>query len=401
MAVIKKIRKNGTDNPIGADAQNVSYSGDVSGATNVKDALDALAAGGGSTPDMSQYGYYGQNYPEQMAVVRNILSKNKYGSSKPRLRFIHISDSHGDNIGEANSLLANTDADFAVHTGDGVADKYTDGVTSLFAKMLACEKPFFYAIGNHDCLSSTSKPTVTLADRYSQYIEPIVTKSAWYGTGITLNHPTGKTYYSVDYTKSSAKYKCIFLDQADGVGDVDGTTGHDNSAVIFGSMSNDQVVWFIEQLQSAATNSQHVMVFVHVKPENLNQLQNWSDHLTSQWQINAGAMLMNIVAAFKNKQTYTYNGTDYSFSANGIFVGWFVGHTHFDDYGYCKSHNDQFVFVVTKPYEPGATQWDGNDGGPHINYITVDYEVRRVSLYRMGVQDTIMGTKRVAFHINY
>lgn len=393
MAVIKKIRKNGVNNPIGADASNVSYSGDVAGATNVKDALDALAAGGGSTPDMSQYGYYGENYPEQMAVVRNVLSKNKYGGSNPRLRFIHISDSHGDNIGYADSLLANTDADFAVHTGDGVYDKYTDGVDSLFTKMLACTKPFFFCIGNHDCINAPS-----LAARYTQYIEPIVTKSAWYGSGMTLHHDTGKTYYSVDYTKGSAKYKCIFLDQGDGL-----DANPDNSTVCYGSYSDEQVVWFINQLQSAATNSQHVMVFVHVKPENLNQLQDWSDHLTSQWQANEGAgpTLMNIVAAFKNNQTYTYKGTDYSFSANGVFVGWFVGHTHSDDYGYCKTHPDQFVFVTTKPYEPGATQWDGNDGGPHINYITVDYYTRRVSLYRMGVQDTIMGTKRVAFYINY
>ena len=270
---VKKVRKNGVEMPIGADAQNVSYSGDVAGATTVKDALDALAAGagsGGSTPDMSQYGYYGQNYPEQMRVVKNMLDKEKY-SSYPRLRFIHISDSHSDNIGNADDLLANTAADFAVHTGDGVGGNYDDGVEGLYAKMLACAKPFFFAIGNHDCLQSPS-----LAARYTRYIEPIVTKSAWYqSSGVTLNHPEGKTYYSVDYVKGSAKYKCIFLDQADGL-----DANPDNSATIFGRMTDDQVVWFIGQLQDAATNANHVMVFMHVKPCNLSQLQGWGDHIT-------------------------------------------------------------------------------------------------------------------------
>lgn len=43
MAVIRKIRKGGVDNPLVSDAQNVSYSGSVSGATNVKEALDLLS----------------------------------------------------------------------------------------------------------------------------------------------------------------------------------------------------------------------------------------------------------------------------------------------------------------------------------------------------------------------
>ena len=43
MAVIRKIRKGGVDNPLVSDAQNVSYSGSVPGSTNVKDALDMLS----------------------------------------------------------------------------------------------------------------------------------------------------------------------------------------------------------------------------------------------------------------------------------------------------------------------------------------------------------------------
>ena len=397
---VKKVRKNGVEMPIGADAQNVSYSGDVSGATNVKDALDALAAGagsGGSTPDMSQYGYYGQNYPEQMRVVKNMLDKEKY-SSYPRLRFIHISDSHSADIGEADSLLANTAADFAVHTGDGVGGNYDDGVEGLYAKMLACAKPFFFAIGNHDCLQSPS-----LAARYTRYIEPIVTKSAWYqSSGVTLNHPEGKTYYSVDYVKGSAKYKCIFLDQADGL-----DANPDNSATIFGRMTDDQVVWFIGQLQDAATNANHVLVFLHVRPDSMkvDTLEEWCDHEGLQRLTQSGqglyTMPINIVDAFQTGSSYTYNGEEYEFKANGVFVGWFVGHAHCDCYGWSILKPNQPIFVTTQPHKTASTEYDQNSGGPHINYITVDYNQRKVILYRMGVDRTWENVKRESFIIDY
>lgn len=421
MAVIKKIRKNGTDNPIGADAQNVSYSGDVTGATNVKDALDALAAGGGGGgSDMSSYGYYGQNFPEQMRVVKKMIDNNRE-SSYPRLRFIHISDSHSADIGEANSLLANTGADFAVHTGDGVGGNYGDGVTDLYDKMLACTKPFFFTIGNHDCLPPEAaegevQQTITLAQRYTRYIEPIVTKESWYekkrinGVDVpfyNLHHPEGKTYYAVDYTKSNAKYKCIFLDQADGVGDVNLSSGHDNSAVIFGKMTDDQVVWFIGQLQSAATNSQHVMVFLHVRPDSMkvDTLEDWCDHESLQRLTQSGnglyTMPINIVDAFQTGSSYTYNDTEYEFSANGIFVGWFVGHAHCDCYGWSILKPNQPIFVTTQPHSVASTEYDQNSGGPHINYITVDYNQRKVILYRMGVDRTWQNVKRESFIIDY
>ena len=400
-STVDKVRKGNDEHPLGADAQNVAYSGGVAGATNVKDALDALAAGGGGGgSDMSSYGYYGQNFPEQMRVVKKMIDNNRE-SSYPRLRFIHISDSHGDNIGYADSLLANTGADFVAHTGDGVGGNYGDGVTGLYAKMLACTKPFFFTIGNHDCLGSPS-----LAARYTRYIEPIVTKSTWYGSGKTLNHPTGKTYYSVDYTKSSAKYKCIFLDQADGIDQVaDDST--DNSTVIFGTMSNGQVDWFLKQLQSAATAGQHVMVFLHVRPDSMDveTLEDWCDHENLQALTKSGqglyTMPINIIDAFQTGGSYTFNSQVYSFSGEGIFVGWFVGHAHCDCYGWSKLKENQPIFVTTQPHSVASNQYDQNAGGPHVNYITVDYAKRKVILFRLGADRTWWNTKRETFYIDY
>lgn len=392
---MKKINIDGTEFVIESDAQDVDYSGNVLGVNNVKDAIDALQhaveTGGGGAGDMSQYGYYGINFPKQMSLIKSVLDVDK---NKPRLRFVHISDTHSSNIGEADSLLENTAADFAVHTGDAVNDNFSHDFDTLKEKMLACTKPFYLTLGNHDCYLSPS-----LEARFTKFIQPLNEHN-----GLTGNT---KTYYSVDYTKGSdnaiAKFKCIFLDQQD-----NGYAGNNETPTTWavGNMTDEQIVWLIGQLQEAAADDRHVLIFAHVQVGTTTlasrvETEGWFD-------FNEGGctaiqdMLMGIVDAFINKTTYTYNGVDYSFSKSGVFVGWFFGHAHHDCYGRISGHENQFKCVTCRPY-PNYDAFDGTFRSiyPRINYFTVDYADRKLSLYRVGEQRTWQGTERVSFYIKY
>lgn len=392
---MKKINIDGTEYVIESDAQEVDYSGNVHGATNVKDALDALQHAveiGGGAGDMSQYGYYGINFPKQMSLIKTVLDVDK---NKPRLRFVHISDTHGSITGSAESLLENTAADFAVHTGDAVADKFSDDFDALKAKMLACTKPFYLTLGNHDCHLSPS-----LEARFTKYIQPLNEHN-----GLTGNT---KTYYSVNYTKGSgsavSKFKCIFLDQQDG--GYDTTYGDTPTGWSTGKMTDEQIVWLIGELQEAATNDRHVLIFAHVQVgtttrSTRTETEGWFD-FNETGCTKLQDTLMSIVDAFINKTTYTYNNEEYTFSKNGVFVGWFFGHTHHDCYGRISGHESQFKCVTCRPY-PNSDVYDGNfrSAYPHINYFTVDYHDRKLSLYRVGEQRTWQGTERVSFYIKY
>lgn len=391
--VTREIEYNGETREIGSKAELVTYSGNVLGSNNVKDALEALQhaveTGAGGAGNMSQYGYFGINFPKQMSVIRGVLDAEK-NNDHPRLRFIHVSDSHGSDIGNADSLLENTAADFAVHTGDAMVDSWNSSIdtwNTLKGKMLACSKPFFFTIGNHDCYKSPS-----LAARYGRYIQPFAEHNGL--------EDDGKTYYKVDITKGTALFKCIFLDQQD-----NGYTGSESPTNwATGNMTDEQVIWLINQLQEAATNSRHVLIFAHVQvgtTTRTTQMDGWFD-FNEYGCVNIQNMLMDIVDAFINKSTYTYKGTDYTFSKKGIFVGWFFGHTHHDCYGRISGHENQFKNVTCRPYS-NSDAYDGTfrSGYPRINYFTVDAADRKVSLYRVGEQRTWQGTERVSFYYKY
>lgn len=387
---MKKINIDGTEYVIESDAQRVDYSGNVHGATNVKEALDALQHAveiGGGAGNMSQYGYYGINFPKQMSLIKTVLDANT-SSSHPRLRFVHISDSHGPNIGYADSLLENTAADFAAHTGDAVLGQYDydGGFSTLISEMLACTKPFYLALGNHDCYKSPS-----LEARFTKYIQPLNEHN-----GLTGNT---KTYYSVNYTKQSAKFKCIFLDQAD-AGPWNNTDTPTGWTIV--KMSDEQVVWFIQELQEAQTNGRHVLIFLHTAPDTTtNRIFGWFD-FDEPAIYDTGDLIMDIVNAFKTGGSYEYKGTTYSFSGNGTFVAYFCGHTHSDSYGYMAKYPNQFCCTTCRPYaQSDAGDGTFNSGYPQINYFTVDYQSRKLSLYRVGEQRTWQGTERVSFYIKY
>ena len=350
--------------------------------------------------DYRSYGDIGKNYPKEIDDIVNVLSKGT------RLRFVHVSDNHGD-TGEFNFAMELTDAssaDFFVHTGDIVSDVFSDNFSVNKTAMLAMTKPSYIVLGNHDCCGSAS-----LEARYKKFIEPLNEHN-----GLTSNT---KTYYSVDH--SSKKIKCIFLDMCDAI---EGSSLNMSYYTHSSKMTSTQIGWFITQLQDALTNNYTVVCFIHIPPGGYsNQVAGWHDAYvysssgSSTGVITTGGydsegvhFLADIVAAFISKESYsvthdgnTYSGT-FTGSYKGKFAGWFCGHTHYDIYGTLEDHPEQHYAAITQPFASNA----GNvqlriPNGNTADFVTVDDASRMVCIYRVGCQTLKDGSKRKSFYYHF
>jgi hypothetical protein len=402
---MKKININGTNHTIEADAENISY-----GNSNVKTTLDALVEGSDNI-DVSQRGYFGANYPDQM---RKIIELDK---KKSCLRFIQVTDTHYGGVNDYHSLgsaglLNNSEADFFVHTGDFEQSNFW-GAFAWPDAFDDEEKPCLIVLGNHDCDGSTFTDSSgsagdkthaqALAARYSKFFQPLLNNARIDETEID----DGKTYYHLDFEKDSFKYRCLFLDLCDG-----GISAADNNPTnwsIYTVMTDEQKVWMIEQLQDAAQRGHHVLIFCHIKPDDIGgKASGWFTTLASDGQ-NCNAVrqfLLDVVNAFMTGGTYTLNGTEYDFDMNGIFVGWFCGHSHNDEYGWSVTYPQQFLNVSTKIDTGTNNSFDQNysdlaGGQQHFKYICVDADERKVTLYHCGGQNLKNGGKRTIFTYNY
>ena len=400
-----------------SSAGSVSYDGDVAGAENVGEALDSLqtqvdslaASTGGSTADYSEYGWYGQNYPAQMDIIQKQLA-----AVPDRLSFIHISDSHTTStantksIGYADDLLANTPADFLVHTGDMVNDSINSNrsniLSMLYNAKTTAKKPVYIALGNHDVIDGDDN-----TDYFSMYFNDTTYPLA----GATGYDGNAKTYYSVNIgTTAGYKFKIIVLDQYDGT---TGTRTTNNA-----KMSTTQVDWLIRELMDAAQNYRNVAIFCHSQPGLVisKAVPVWTDEKGDPYSDGGNEAVKKVVDYFIKHTaswTFTYDGvefksTDYSDSQWGPFsrynqvladrkcgfIGWFCGHTHFNVAGPLDDYPDQFVVATATPYS-GTGGTAGNYSPsyiPSINYVVVSPVNCTVSVLRCGEQRTVFGAKR-------
>lgn len=383
---------------ISPQAENVRYNapeeGALSDANDVQTALDILNANTSPTTDstIANKGYFGANYPTQMKDIMELET------NKSDLHFIHITDTHDSAapftmVTGRDGLLGNTFADFLVHTGDAVADNYMnlDGKNFHWDSIINNEtKPCYFVLGNHECYLSPS-----LADRYNKYFSNL----NW-AQGV---EEQGKTYYHADIVKGKSKFKCLFIDYADG-GLRDNYSDSPTNWATNAVMTDEQKIWFIEQLQDAAANDYHVLCFTHVTPDRMPLKDSLVDDSYAQGWINTyggevfyeAPVLCNILDAFIAGTHYNFNGTEYTFERQGKFVGWFAGHTHYDGYAWSPNHKNQFINIAKKTCEYNS--------GWHIancKYISVDYNQKKVTIYNVGNIETRKGRKLIKFSYNY
>lgn len=104
--------------------------------------------------------------------------------------------------------------------------------------------------------------------------------------------------------------------------------------------------------------------------------------------------------------TFEHMGASYTFtfSGSGHFVSYFVGHTHCDGACWLKSYPRQLSIGIVTP-TGGGSGMNGtnmNTGlGVMFNYVTIDKKKRKITVFRVGNQDTYYGYKRDLFSARY
>lgn len=350
------------------------------------------------------HGIIGEYYPEQ---VKDIIAMGTVPSNSfKRLWFIHTSDNHGNIFGHAEDFVQYCEAKFIAVTGDLVQDKFADRFNSNYATIssaISTNKPTYLILGNHDYNGLRVKQEIF--DFF--YGDPETEGTVNYHNVQTGGVATEHTWYSVDY--NTEKVKCIFLDMNDGWEESELPGGNFTA----GNMSQEQIEWFVSELQAARTSNLHVCIFIHILASGIdkdNRIDDFTDNCETGQGTSAGSglsFLHDLVDKFMTggTHTWTYKGNSYTatFQSGGHFVSWFCGHAHLDSVGWVKNYPNQFAIVITKPQNQnlGGGTYEGNGLEVHWNFVVIDTPWRYLSVYRVGQQKTVWGINRRNFRIQY
>ncbi len=326
------------------------------------------------------YGTISMYYPDEGENVKRIDSNQ----NPNRLRFVHISDTHqGSNnpIGRMGEFTDLSAAKFLTITGDLVNNTIDDDITITNSQILAMGKPCYICMGNHDVWNDTS-PT----QRYTKYFNPIAEHN-----GVSED----VSYYAVDF--STEHVKCIWLDI------YELSTGTPSF-----EMSSTQINWFFSQLDDAIANNYHVCAFLHQPLTAINEpINTFFDYSLLSAPESVLKWILDTVNAFQNAGTieFEHNGNSFShaFAGNGVFVAYFNGHTHYDSVGWLKNYN-QFNVTINRFTTSGESYdmvYRNEKLNIVANYVAIDTYARRLSVVRIGNNNTIAGIKRDAFTVIY
>lgn len=339
-----------------------------------------------------RYGEFAKYYPEQVKVLDEQLGipVQTRATESERLQFVHISDNHGGGIPSVvKSIVENSNAKFIINTGDLVADRFDDSFDTTANSINSLEKPCYITLGNHDVNHAPS--TLDIWNKYFATTNE--------HNGLT----TEKTYYSVNF--SVAKVKCIFLDQYDNADYSDA-----DHSIHGGNLSEEQLNWFAQELQNAIDNKYHVVIFMHcitakTSPKDVNP--KFTDYIRNDLMYTKSECVTKIVQAFMDgsSTSFVYNNKNYSYSftGKGNFVSYFTGHTHWDVSGYLTDYPNQYFVTTTQCSSSGPYNgWISNNRLKFVcNYVSIDTENRKLSIYRCGNQETRWGENRDKFTIMY
>ncbi len=325
--------------------------------------------------------YYEAKYPEEVNAVKMLAQ-----SASVHMSFVHISDSHSaeNNWSYADSFTDNIGADFLVHTGD-ILDDADISPKAIVGRITSMQKPCYLVPGNHDySVKSGSTTHANSSHFFNRFLSPTNTHNQ-----LSIS----KTYYSV--IKNGVR--SIFIDIYD-----DFTASISGSAMAtYVKMSKGQVDWLIAELKAATAANQPVVIFTHCGYPSSGSLaiKGWDDCCTTVGRSNGNsgsAFLLNMIDAFMDGTSYTFNhnGNNFTadFSGNGAFAGWFAGHEHSDSYGRIEGHERQWqcVTAATAYYKDVTIK---NFNGC-CTWVMVSPKERKVTIYRMGEQETTSGFKR-------
>jgi len=278
------------------------------------------------------------------------------------LTILHMSDVHLDSaaLGRivANATALSPNIDQMICTGDMVGG-YATQISSWWNPAVLT------AIGNHETTRSVGGTDVldalSMADRDAYYIAPF--ESNW---GVT--HTSGTSYYYKDY--ATQKVRLIVID----VMLYYSSTGAADAEV--------QTAWIEGLLNDAITNGYHVVIASH-SPYRYSlpvqcsfsryNMENVPDYVG---RITQPSSLIDLVANKINSGLH--------------FVGYLVGHYHFDGVWDATGDGTQYAFGVTCACVATTNQWKACSDQYRdttldaFNLVTIDTKNTLVKIARGG-----------------
>ena len=192
-------------------------------------------------------------------------------------------------------------------------------------------------------------------------------------------------------------------------------------------LSQTQVTWLCSALESVP-EGYHVIIIMHMMPDKITEYMdnkfNSPNAIASDVYASAQeSIVQDIVDAYISKTTLskTYANTigapstdvpdvtvnvDFT-SANGEFIAYIVGHTHYDKVGKSSvAENTQTVVVVTtsgttKAYYDDLWRQTGTKSQDCFNYLVFDTDAKRIRILRVGANSTLNMDWRDMTSISY
>ena len=290
-------------------------------------------------------------------------ARHTRGATNSPLTLLHFSDPHYDWEAVKRILddgeVYGTNIDEYICTGDMVANVGGSIASWWTPKVLTC-------IGNHDTASYETGTgynwtALTMAQRDQYYIAPY--ESNW-----NVVHTSGTSYYYKDY--SSAKVRLIVMDS------MLYTSG--------GSEATAQTSWLEGLLESAITNSLHVLIAIHSPHGGATAVDcSFSKYsettMPTYSDCNTPQTVIDTVAT--------------AISGGLHFIGYIVGHTHQDNIWDAEGDGTQLMYCVTCAITKQEAQWRSSDQHRSetqdaYNLVTIDTNNSLIKLIRGGGADS-------------
>lgn len=211
-------------------------------------------------PEGLSYNAYERNRDKD-DMLAAAVRYNKVANNSKDFCFLEITDSHNDKVAEKNSVLIANGfqyVDSLIHCGDFCADSARNYNAAEYAGMVACQKPFYFVIGNHDVGNrKTVADTIDNQTAFTRYIQPLINAGYIAGGEYVPNEP----YYYHDF--DDYNIRLIVVNEYDDPLDLD---PNDSSQYIinrgYSVIQQDQAEWFCNTLDSTP-DGYSVIVAMH------------------------------------------------------------------------------------------------------------------------------------------
>ncbi|MBO5411928.1 MAG: metallophosphoesterase [Clostridia bacterium] len=305
--------------------------------------------------------------------------------------------------------------DCGICLGDMMGSDFAESDGKWYVnEILQSQKPFYTVLGNHD-LGNSAKFSISATPKMSfeKFILPLKKQ-----VGVSdLDRP----YYKIVWEKYKIALIVLNAYDAPDILDEDG-----NYAVSRGKemILQEQTDWLIQALQEIPAEY-HLMVALHSYcfPHTTVDCDWTQDEKNLGQDFDCYGQLPDIIDAWKHGKALSKRYTprafqrllsdlvvdcDFSARGKGDFVGYFVGHTHYDIIARSETYPDQNIvcfassaFDTWQNYNTDLPRTKGTKSEDLLTVVSVHTQKRQIRLVRIGSNCTLDLVDRTKMIISY